>query len=590
MAHPHWLLPLSLSACFFGATLLGVDSHYSATAAGVFGGLYLLLGFTLHFLLLASRHLGAAPGFGGALTVALVLVWHCRELTYRPASLVAVPAVAALIALPVYWLAGRSYRQLSRRRALSGLTATAVVLGGSLVLVAETSELLRWHLLRHNKMLGTPVYYALEPGVKALESELFAAHRQGGDGIAATAGQEPDQRLPSSAAGEKPHVVFLLLDTLRSDALEMGGGPRRWMPELNAYLERSYRFTDVVANASWTRPTMASFFTGLLPEEHGARDVDDPLEESYRTLPEMLRGLGYETAAFVSNVGAVGRGAGFAQGFDFFREFGASPYARAEEIRRTVEEWLEHRGPEAPSLFLYLHFLDPHEPYLSGRTPAHKSRAEYQAAYQAELAYLDRELSEFLGALGTRLPGPTILFVASDHGEEFGEHEEFGHGYSLYREVIRIPVALRTGDEGGEISEPLEGRDFFDLLIRYAAAGGSLSVREWAELHRRSSRYYSVYYSSEGRLLLRPYLRRVCMRAVERGGYKLVWSAYGSTFELYDLERDPGERNNLAAAHPQLVEDLAADFDAGVSRWSFPQGYERSPEELEQLRALGYLE
>ena len=178
--------------------------------------------------------------------------------------------------------------------------------------------------------------------------------------------------------------------------------------------------------------------------------------------------------------------------------------------------------------------------------------------------------------------------MTSDHGEEFFEHEEFGHGYSLYGEVTRIPAALHTGGGQGDVDVALEGRDLFDLLRR--ASRSKLDVPAWAAARHRDERYASIYYSSEGRLLLRPYLAKVCQRSVEAEGYKLVWSAYGETVELYDLAADAGEQRNLAAVRPDVVARLLPMLDDAVRFWSFPGTYERSPAELQQLRDLGYLD
>ena len=592
----HWILPPLFWALLVGLSLAGVEARYSAPALAALAGIHLLLAVTLYLALVVGRHLGAAATFLAAVGVALVLVWHCRELTYRPASLAALLVAALVLALPVYALARTLEPRPALRGALAALAGSALATGVAVAVAFQGSGLLRWHLLRHNKMFGTPAYYALADGIGELEEKLFDRRRPGKESAAEDMlkGDEDEEvDVDGESKETPPHLVFVLLDTLRADALEMGGGARAAMPQLNAFLDDAYRFTDVIANASWTRPSMASMVTGLLPEEHGARDVGDPLEEGFTTLAEVLSGRGFETAALVSNIGAVGRSAGFAQGFDLFYELTATPYARAGRIRTALEQWLDQRrepGGEERPLFLYLHFLDPHDPYLAGRVPAAKSRAEYAAAYREELLYLDRELGRIFELLEERLPGPKAYLVASDHGEEFGEHEEFGHGYSLYQEVLRIPVAFRTGEGGADLAAPLEGRDVFDLLTRWAAAGGRVDVPLWSASRRRGERYASIYYSSEGRLLLRPYLRKVCMRMVESDGHKLIWSAFGSTFELYEVAADPAEQRNLSAARPETVERLAALFDRSVQSWNFPQPYERSPEELEQLRALGYID
>ena len=361
------------------------------------------------------------------------------------------------------------------------------------------------------------------------------------------------------------------------------------MPRLNQVFADSYRFTEVVANSSWTRSSMASIFTGLLPEEHGARLMSDPLAPIQTTLAEILSERGYRSAAFVANIAAVGRHAGFDQGFELFQELKDDPYARAATVKRTVLRWLSQKETTKEPWFLYLHFFDPHEPYLSGNAPAHKIPSDYRAAYAEELEYLDRELAEVMDALRQALPDPTLFFITSDHGEEFAEHELFGHGYTLYDEVVHVPAALHTGNGSGNVTARLENRDFFDLLLRYTTSG-ELSIEDWSEGMARDLRYTSLYHGTEGRLLLRPYLRRICMRAVEEDGYKLIWSAFGDTFELYDLSRDPGELVNLAANEPERLARMAAKFDAQVKFWSFPEPLELTGEMLERLKTLGYAE
>jgi arylsulfatase A-like enzyme len=389
-------------------------------------------------------------------------------------------------------------------------------------------------------------------------------------------------------------VVFVLLDTLRADALAAWGAEDPPMPQLDAFLARGWRFTDVWANASWTRPSIATFFTGMLPEEHGARNAGDALGERWVTLAERLKASGYATTAFVTNRAAVGRAAGFAQGFDHWWELPGDPYARAEAVGRRVRQWLDAGGAAGPEPdLLYLHYLDPHTPYLAGDAPERKTAAAYRAGYRRALEYLDGELATLLAELAERLPGDTVFLVASDHGEQFFEHELFGHGHSLYQEVVHVPAGLRWkgAPAGGDLPQKLDSRDLHDLLV--AVAGGEVGhagVPAWAARRARAQRYASVYYGTTGRLLLRPYQRRVFMRAVEQGSEKLVWSAYGDTWELYDLASDPGEQDNLAARLPARAQALAAGLDAAVAFWSPAQPLELDADMREQLRALGYLD
>ncbi len=573
-----WLAPAALAAYFSAVAVLGASARYSTPHLLALVGLYGLLALLLYSGSRLLAGLGKAGGLAGAFAVTLTAVWHLREQTFFPGSILAAVALAVLLA-PLCWLVARRLATSRPVRShLRGFLAAAVGFAAAWLVAFEGSTVLRWHLLRHNTLLGTPAYYLLATPAAAHEQELFER----------LARRDAPPGPPAYEAASRPNIVFILLDTLRADALAAWGGEGDLMPQLDRFLDGAYRFTDVWANASWTRPSMGSYFTGLLPEEHGARDIGDRLPEARVTLAEVLRERGYETTAFVANIAAVGRSAGFSQGFDRFVEIAAKPYARARQVNRSVRGWLEQRPREtAAPAFLYLHYLDPHEPYLSGREPGAKRASEYLAAYREELRYLDRELAEILALLQQRLPGPTVFFFASDHGEEFFEHELFGHGHSLYEELIHVPVALAADGAGAALPARLEARDFFDLLLRY---GEGFSVEDWSRRRDRERRYASIYYSQSGRLILRPYLGKTSMRAVEEGGMKLIWSGYGDTHELYDLTADSGETRNLAALRPGLIEQLAAVFDEPVRFWTPAVAVEATAEDLEQLRDLGYVD
>lgn len=591
-ARAGWVLPLLLAAYFTGSSLL-VPTRYSAVHLALLAAIYLALSVALTAAAALAARWGralAALGVGG---LALVLVVHWREQTRWPDSWLGVLVLAAALS-PLLWWGALRRGTLGRDRALLWQLAVGSV-GFALLFLAgfRASQVMRWHLLRHNTLLGTPAYYLLEPSVVERETALFDAHRPR-DGEAPRV-PHPLSSAPPPAVGLQPHLVFLLLDALRADALAAYGGDPTLMPELNGFLANSDRFQDMQVNATWTRPSVASFFTGLAAEEHGARSVQNFLGEEFVTLPELLQQQGYTTAAFVTNHAAAGRKTGFAQGFELFVEFPHKPYARAAEVRSAVERRLPllispPGAAGARPLFLYLHFLDPHEPYLSGSAPRGKRAAEYWAAYAAELRYLDRELGALLRYFESVLEGPVVTVVTADHGEEFFEHGQYSHGLSLYQEVLRIPFAVRSpASAGRDLPEPLEQRDAPLLLLAHAA-GETVDHAEWARRSARPQRYSSIYFSGYRRGVLRPYLRQICMRSLREGPLKLIWSAYGDTHELYDLDRDPGELANLAAGRPDDVTRLRAAMESAVPVWSFGRTVAATGEELEQLRALGYIQ
>ena len=471
------------------------------------------------------------------------------------------------------------------------------------------SDTFRWHLLRHNRLIGTPVFHILSPRVDELEDLDWTAHAVGAP-IAQAAWQLASQTVDVGAESDQsqaqPDVVFVMLDTLRADALAAYGGDSGWMPALNRLADQGLVFTNLLANSSWTRPSVASFFTGLAPEEHGAAGWLFPISPGVVTMAEVFKQRGYDTAAFVANHEAVNSGGAFDRGFDVFEPLDDSThaYARADYVSGRVSSWLrEHKpsGDGAP-LFLYVHYLDPHVPYLSSRAPETiMDRAlsiDPVARYRDELQFLDRHLARLFASLDERLRGRRVTLVTSDHGEEFGEHDAGGHGQTLYSEVLDIPAVLLLSDERGSrprgtVEDALEGRDFFELLL--ASAGEKADVRALAATLSRDARVASVTNTKDpGRsalmhYLLRPYRHSVYSRMVQRGGWKLIWSAYGPTYELYDLAADPEEVDNRAGRRPDLLRSLKDELDVTPPQWRRSATIGISEESLERLRGLGYI-
>ena len=594
-------LALILSLGLFTLLLWGVRAEFSIAAQILIFVIYLGIAWGLSF---GTRWLTGGGWLGrvaGALGLGSVVAWQVREVGLVPESFLWL--LGLILALPwlfVPWLRGLSETRGGHRDLVWSLALLWVV-GLGVGMLYQSDSLWRWHLLRHTPSLGTAAFFAMDEPVDARRVTLYSRHQATGQ--VAVAEGVPSVQHSVEAAGqgdsrsepESPNIVFILLDTLRKDALEGWGGDAEWMPRLNKRLESAWRFTDLWAASTWTRPSVASYFTGLQPEAHGARTIDDGLAQEHWTLAEALSARGYATTALMTNWGAAGAEVGFDQGFDTFHELRAKPYARAGSVRRAVKAWLEGRDSEAeeemqPPAFLYLHFLDPHEPYLESDSPKFRTASERWSAYGAELSYLDRELDRVLTTLIDSFQGPTVFVLASDHGEEFYEHELFGHGFSLYEEVLSVPLAVWGTHLGaGESKARLEGRDVYDLVLNLAD-NPTLSVDQWGEEKDRAIRYASIDYSSEGRLILRPYLRDVLMRAIQDESTKAIWSAYGNTWEFYDLAEDPGETTNLFREYSDRLPEFARRMNAAVSRWRPGTPLVVSEESIDQMRALGYID
>jgi arylsulfatase A-like enzyme len=509
----------------------------------------------------------------------------------------------------------------------------------------------RWHLIRHNQMIGSAAFHLFATPVAEIEEIEWSAHRHGapvgqpswvldlhsqGEAFAertATAAGAPGQEI------RRPDIVFVMLDTLRADSLAAYGGDPTAMPALNQRAASSTVFTDVLANAPWTQPSVASFFTGLLPEEHGVISIHHRMSTGVATLAEVLQSLGYQTAAFVANPVIVNPDAGFVRGFDHF-EFvpgAAGAYARADLLTDRAAAWLaassapEEAGAESSEtgttsgpapLFLYIHYMDPHVPYLSsGITAREDATLSFERArgyYVDELRFLDVELERLFTLLDAALPRSRATLITADHGEEFGEHDGLGHSQTLHSEVLRIPAlfqwarrrelprASRPTPETGAAAEPgpapdgdvidvrLEGRDFFDLLLR-TASGRVADLETWSASADRPARIASLYFEKDpGRsalvhYLLRPYRAHIYSRMIQRDDLRYIRSAFGPTDELYDLAADPGERVNAAATKAAQVAYLRAELDGSPADWVRRVPLQLSDEALEDLRTLGYI-
>lgn len=585
-----WAPPLILALVFLVSALSRHAFAYAAPDLLLLAALYVLLAASLHFGSLLAARLALPLGVLACLGVGAVLHWHLREqqlLAFRAPGFALVSVLLGLAWLAVV-LPSRRVASVAR---LGTLTAGAAILFvTTLVLGFDDSNTFRFHLLRQNKLIGTPAYFLLADPVRSIREVLWNDHAAAAARDASRPLSAPDRwRASGPAAGPRPHVVLVMVDTLRADALSAWGGDPSFMPETNRLASRSIVLRDVRANATWTRPSVASLLTGLLPEQHGAVDRGDRLTAERTTLAEVLGAGGYTTAAFVANFAAIGRDSGFDQGFDHFEEVEeeGSPYARAERINQAVTSWLEQRGGAgAGPVFLYLHYLDPHRPYLSGGTA---SPGSYPSAYVAELHHLDRQLERLRDRLERLLPGRTLLLITSDHGEEFREHGEGGHGHSLYPELTHVPAILHDADRAPRtVDARLEVRDLFDLVV-YLAAVPDGDVTAWLAAHDRPRRYQSLYLTAPF-AAHRPYRNNVCMRAIDEEDYLFIWSAYGRTVELYDVASDPDVTTNLARSDPERVGLMRQAMDRAVPYWveRVPVKHTAKTEDL--LRQLGYIE
>jgi arylsulfatase A-like enzyme len=434
------------------------------------------------------------------------------------------------------------------------------------------------------------------------------------------------------SAGKAPNVLLIVLDTVRAENLSAYGYSRPTTPVLAELAARGVLFSRAVSPAPWTLPAHASLFTGRWPHELST-DWMWPLDRTYPTLAEEFSSRGYLTAGFCANVHYCSYETGLTRGFahyedysvplrhaladgpldQFIRIFAPPPdedrdgkSRPAPIISETFLSWLDRSrdaGTGQP-FFAFLNYFDAHRPYTSPEEfharfstpgapytpnllPRSGPRRPWDAnairgsedAYDASIAYLDSEIGQLIGELRQRgLLEQTVIAITSDHGEEFGEHGVIGHGNSLYRSTLMVPlviIAPGRAPENRRVDVPVSTRDLprtlLDLAQRGAASripGRSLT-RFWdgtpagalddvpvLSTLRYGPRLPDWYPVSRGPL-----------RSVIDQGWHYIVQRDGEE-ELYDFDSDVLEEHNLAidergrpvaAKLRSLLDSLTAD-------------------------------
>ncbi len=403
--------------------------------------------------------------------------------------------------------------------------------------------------------------------------------------------------LAACAREPRANVILIVVDTLRADHLSLAGYARPTSPRLAEYARRGVYFDRFHSHSSWTRSSVATLLTSLLPGEHGVVSSAQTLSPSLETLPERLRFVGYRTLAFVANP-QIHPALGFDQGFERFFELYrlsihpglivpddvAASASDAEVLARAFSVLREER---TSPYFAYVHLLDPHGPYspeaadaaefsvpgyrgpitgsiadfanLTVAPPGPDDLAQFEGLYDAEIRGTDRDLGVFLDALDRDgLLANTHVLVTSDHGEEFLEHGGTGHGRKLHEEQIHVPLLwIGPGIPQGRIVHQLAGLiDLAPTLLDVLGVGkGRMdpvgrSLRPlWEEAEERRAQpvlleeFSGEEFVEDGRTI------SFVHRGMLTVDHKLLIGPLradrrsGGAFSVFDLAADPGEHS-----------------------------------------------
>jgi arylsulfatase A-like enzyme/Tfp pilus assembly protein PilF len=387
-------------------------------------------------------------------------------------------------------------------------------------------------------------------------------------------------------------VLLITVDTLRADALGAYGNARAQTPWIDRLAAEGVRFERAHAHNVVTLPSHANILSGRYPFAHGVRDnAGFRFPPGVDTLATRLKALGYRTGAFVSAFPLDSR-FGLDRGFDTYDDAFADGRAAADfqlpersavDTVAAARRFLDARDGR-PS-FCWLHVYDPHAPY---QPPASFASRFPGDPYHGEVAATDDALSAVLRPLlDAGRGGRTLVVLTSDHGESLGEHGELTHGLFAYESTLRVPLVLYAPRVVGPavVAEPVRHVDILPTVL------DALGQAVPADLPGRSL----LPAAAGQRLPPAPAYFEALTAMLGRGWAPLYGVAQGDDKlidlplpEMYDLGRDPGERDSVIARSPVRREDLQALLARYRRQDGGPARRAETGETRRQLAALGY--
>ncbi len=410
----------------------------------------------------------------------------------------------------------------------------------------------------------------------------------------------------------KRSVLVLMLDTLRADHLGTYGYQRDTSPVLDTFAKENVKFSYAVTAAPWTPPSVASMFTGVYPATHGwmppnrrdeVKQMAVKLDQNLTTLAETFKANGYSTAAVSPNPW-ITEEFGYQQGFDTFTFSARAP---AEEIVKIGTAKIDQLAGEGKPFFVYLHFLDPHDPYtppgeyktaFTGEVPGRSyppKELQRMNLYDGEIKYMDNQIGKLFAHLKDEgLYDDLTIIVVADHGEQFMEHGQHGHGHQLFNEEVHVPLLVKSPkiDAGRVIDVTASTVDIFPTALDAAGIASpqglpGVSLMNDAALEARAGVFTEIEKDFRQKAFTTP------------DGVKLIRQTNPNESDVvlgvFDFRKDPLEKSSIK--DQEVVATLSNELSE-ANRYALEGRLEGSEtaraqmkdSTIEQLKTLGYLQ
>ena len=398
------------------------------------------------------------------------------------------------------------------------------------------------------------------------------------------------------------NIVFVCFDALQAAHTSCLGYFRKTTPMIDEFARRGFLFTQAIAQASWTLPSHMSWFTSLYPSEHRVVNKYSQYSEEKKvfanlnelspgtiTLAEILKENGYLTAGFTGDAGVSAK-FGFGKGFDIYiddKKFAGLDYSVPLAI-----QWL--RANKDKKFMIFLHGYDSHGQYdppdgykrmfldfnykgklKGGKEEQGQLREEglkqgyidlkdedvrfWRALYDEKIYDANQRFKVFVDELNNLgLASKTIIILTSDHGTEFYEHRRFDHGFSLYDELIHVPLVIYLPSIKGKtiIKDQVRGIDLMPTILELLKieikdkVKNQIKGKSLVPLLKGEHMELDAFVETDYRL----YTHKRAIRTAD--GWKFIYTLENNKKELYNLNRDPQEKNNLVDIEQRKAYEL----------------------------------